>query len=128
MNPVYLNLTAGSTFDLVRYGNIEDLVLEVRVVTGRGLAWQHFDRAETASKVGNGKHKNIYRFDAEVDHDLMCFGRGVILAFCRGWRLPTLANEDHLHSKMESAITSKCLHLSWSLMVEYTSTATASSW
>ncbi|CAM9189791.1 unnamed protein product, partial [Ectocarpus fasciculatus] len=33
-----------------RYGNIEDMVLEVRVVTGKGLAWQHSDR-------GNGRTK-----------------------------------------------------------------------
>ncbi|CAM9590396.1 unnamed protein product, partial [Ectocarpus sp. 8 AP-2014] len=31
-----------------RYGNIEDMVLEVRVVTGKGLAWQHSDRAPGA--------------------------------------------------------------------------------
>eukprot|EP00752_Nemacystus_decipiens_P003513 g3241.t2 len=33
-----------------RYGNIEDMVLEVRVVTGRGLAWQHSDRADNRPK------------------------------------------------------------------------------
>lgn len=34
-----------------RYGNIEDMVLEVRVVTGKGLAWQHSDRVNDQPKV-----------------------------------------------------------------------------
>ncbi|CAM9363364.1 unnamed protein product [Discosporangium mesarthrocarpum] len=36
--------TRASGMKRSRYGNIEDLVLEVRVVTGQGLAWQHTDR------------------------------------------------------------------------------------
>ena len=40
-SPFFVTVVDCSSF---RYGNIEDMILEVRVVTGRGLAWQHSDR------------------------------------------------------------------------------------
>ncbi|CAM9110256.1 unnamed protein product, partial [Hapterophycus canaliculatus] len=46
-----------------RYGNIEDLVLEVRVVTGRGVAWQHFDRAETTPKAAGAFSRTCVGLD-----------------------------------------------------------------
>merc|ERR1740117_1854535 len=52
--------TRASGMKRARYGNIEDMVIEVRVATSKGLLWQHHDSSPSSDGSGSASQQTAF--------------------------------------------------------------------